>query len=574
MFYRSIRAFLLLLIFSLLTVAQQPFSPPSGRVRTFDAQHYIIRSRLDLDKKQIVGQTTVRLKPLADGFKAFELDAVGMDIRSVSLDEAGNAPLKFGYVSDRIFITLDREYSTSETVSVTVNYTTAPRAKKGVQFIDEQRDRTAKKSLINPRQVWTQGQPQDSRHWFPSYDYPDDKVTSEQFITAPPDEVVVSNGELAGSTRNFDGTVTWHYKTSTPHSTYLTSFVAGNYVKKDAKYGQIPLGYYVYPETEKLVPLAFGKTAAMMEIFETMTGVKYPYNKYDQIMIAQFDSAGMENLTATTLLDAEVFGAEVATLRPYVDDLVAHEIAHSWFGNLVTCKTWSHLWLNEGFATFMVAVFREHTGNRNTYLLRVRDDARKYFGSELSNKRRHPLVDKYDKPDELFDTTVYQKGGVVLYQLREAVGDEAFWKAVNIYLNRHKFDNVETADLQKVMEEVSEKNLDWFFNQWVYGSGFPELSLTSSYDAKAKKVTLTVEQKQKKRADMVEAFTLPVDIEVDTASGPVKKSVKIDKIKQTFTIPVKAAPEKILFDKAEKIMLRRIQTAGTVKIELPPMPWQ
>ncbi len=569
MVFKSLRAFFLLALLIFPALAQTPFAPPSPRKRTFDVQHYVISSRLDFVKKQIAGQTTIRVKPLAAGFEVLELDAAEMKIDAVGLGDgsAGSEgkALQYKTEGEKLSITLDRAYTPADVVSVTIKYTvTAP--KKGVYFIDKAVDRGDR--LINPRQAWTHGEAEESRYWFPAYDYPDDKATSEQYLTVPAGDQAIANGELIDTTDNADGTKTWHYKMPVPHAIYVTSFVAGDYLRIDAKYNDIPLGYYIYRGEQNLAPLAFGKTPLIMEVFEKMTGVKFPFNKYDQTMVAQFDFAGMENVTATTLADSEIFGAELKSLRPQVEDLVSHELAHSWFGNLVTCKTWSQLWLNEGFASYMEAVFREQTGNRKAYLDKVRSDRERFFADELSGARQHPLVNKMAAADnDLYDTTTYQKGAVVIYMLRETVGEEAFWKAINSYLNKHKFGSVETADLQEAMETASGKNLDWFFNQWVYGSSYPELSVKSTYDSKKKDLLLEIEQKQKTRPNAVAAFILPLEIEIVTDKGVIKKKLNVDQTKEVFEISTRSKPEKIVVDKDDKILLKKVHFSGEVPIE-------
>jgi aminopeptidase N len=573
MIFRLFRPIIIFCVFiAIPSLAQKPYAPASPRVRTYDVQHYIIRSRLDFAKKQLLGQTTILLKPLAKGFKTFDIDAAEMKIESVTLGDQ-NTPLAFDAHNNKITITLDREYSPAEQIAVDIKYTVS-KPKKGFHIFDESRDKARR--LNYPQQAWTQGQAEENRYWFPGYDYPDDKVTSEQYVTAPAKDVVAANGELLETADNGDGTKTWHYKMTVPHASYLISFVAGDYVKFDDKYENVPLGYYIYRGEEKLVKPAFGRTAVMMEIYEKLTGVKFPYNKYDQIMIAQFDLGGMENITATTLADSEIFGAELNSLRPGVEELIAHELAHSWFGDLVTCKTWPQLWLNEGFATYMVAIYKEQTMNRNNYLLRIREDARHYFSAEQSGEKPHALVnDTFKQPDDdIFDTTTYQKGSVVLHMLREAVGDEAFWRGVNLYLTRNRFGSVETADLQKAMEDASRKDLDWFFNEWAYSAGYPVLAVKSSYDAGRKNVRLEITQTQKQRDHSVAAFTLPIDIEVETAAGTVKKKITLNKTKQVFDIEVKEAPKKIWFDKDEKIMLKKFTFSGDVPIESVVEAWQ
>lgn len=542
---------------SLAQVAQQA----SVRVRTFDAQHYIIRSKFDRKNKIYFGDATIQVKPLKDGFKTLTLDSTGMTIESITLEPEGKRLTNFQQTPNELLITLDKIYSANDVVSVRIKYSASPQ--KGVYFVDEVKS----DFLNNPSQVWTQGEAEEVHHWFPSYDFPDDKATTEQFITVPADEVAISNGELLETTNNADGTKTFHYKMSVPHSLYLTSFVVGKYIKVKGKYKDIPLGYYVYPGKEDIAEKAYGKTPDMMRVFEKVTGVNFPYNKYDQTYVAQFNFGGMENITATTMADTEINGASSKHGQELVIDLVSHELAHSWFGNLVTTKDWSNLWLNEGFATFLEAVYREHLNGRKDYMRKVLEDASGYMiedsltgiGSRHALSRPNPPTD-----DSLFDTTTYKKGGAVIHTLREEIGDAAFWKAINIYLNRHKFANVVTSDLKTAMEEASGKDLDWFFEQWVYKAGFPTLQIQRSYNAPKKTLTLTVSQTQKVDEITPEFFILPMEVEIKTAKGIKTEKIEINQRSQTFTIKTAGNPTKLTFDKNEKIPLKIVRIS-TVK---------
>ncbi|MGI8554876.1 MAG: M1 family metallopeptidase, partial [Pyrinomonadaceae bacterium] len=423
-----------LLVFSCASISTAQVS----QVRSFDVQHYLIRSSFDRPQRTFFGDVTILLKPLKANFRELELDAADMKFDFVKIEPVG-ANLQFKQTGEKLFITLDKDYAPDDLITVHLKYSSRP--KKGVYFVDAGDN--------HPAQTWTQGEPDESHHWFPSYDFPDDKATTEQFITAPPGETAIANGELLDTTDNADGTKTFHYKMPQVHSTYLTSFIVGRYVKVVDKYKNIPLGYYLYPGGEAEAGKYYGRTPEMIKAYEELTGVDFPYNKYDQTIVANFQFGGMENITATTLADTELF----FTPPNNVIDLVSHELAHSWFGDLVTCKDWSNLWLNEGFATYMEAAFREKTFGRADYLRQVTEDAARAMAADTIAFNRHPLL-RPNPPldDSLFDTTTYQKGGAVIHTLRETVGTENFWKAINIYLNAHKFGNVETADLKKAME--------------------------------------------------------------------------------------------------------------------------
>jgi aminopeptidase N len=561
------------LLFLLLAASSlaQPYKVASGRVRAYDVRHYVIRLAFDHDKKQILGDVTIRLTPLKDGLNRLELDAARFDVESVRLDGAGQfQTLRYEQISDnKLAIQLDRAYKAGEMIAVRIKYkvTSKPQTDKdgdevkpalGAAFIEE---RSEKGALIWPRQVWTQGQPEDNHLWMPMYDYPDDKATSEQFITVPNNETAIGNGALVEVKENGDGTRTFHFKMEQPFSSYLISFVVGDYLKFHDKYRDVPLSYYMFKGTENTTEAAYGKTKKMLAAFERLLKYDYPYAKYDQTIVSQFAAGGMENMTATTMADSEILAAQIESLRPNVEDLVAHELAHSWFGNLVTCKTWSDLWLNEGFATFFEAVFKESEAGRAAYLAKVKIDAQSVF-ADFSNPKgqKHALVNRYAQPnDALFSATTYKKGGSVVYMLREQVGDEAFWKALNIYLNRHKFGNVETADLQKAMEEASGQNLDTFFNQWVYGIGFPDLKIRQSYNKKQKQITFLVEQKQPDFEFTPPAYRLDIPVEVTDENGKKANfALTIWRRKQTFNFPLGSKPQSVKIDPDEKIILKKV----------------
>ncbi|MBK7935375.1 MAG: M1 family metallopeptidase [Acidobacteria bacterium] len=532
-FLATLAAALLLSAFSVLAQNRTEFDRP----QTFDAQHYTIRVAFDRSQKKVLGDTTVSVKPLKPGFRTLELDAVGLAFESVALEPTGSK-LEYKTAEGKVIVTLDRAYGPEETIAVRFKYSASP--KKGIYFVDASNGENG-----HSAQIWTQGEPDEARHWFPSFDFPSDKATTEELITADKGETVIGNGEFLGKVDAADGKETWHFKMPVPHSTYLVSFIVGKYSRVDDQYRGIPLGSYVYPGREKTAQTAFGPTKEMMQVFEEVTGVLYPYNKYDQTIVAKFQFGGMENITATTMADSEIFFGDFEFGKGVVTDLVSHELAHSWFGNLVTCRNWAELWLNEGFATYMEAVYRERKLGRDAYVQKVQMDADEFLGNDSMTGRRHGLYNlRAGEVDKLFDnaSVTYNKGGVVLHMLREQVGTENFWKAVNVYLNRHKFAGVGTEDLKTAMEQASGQDLDWFFDQWVYHSGAPRLSVTSKYSAAKKTITITVTQTQKADAIVPAAFRLPLEFEVDTASGPVNKDVEVTKRTETFTIKLRSKP--------------------------------
>ena len=541
---------LFLLLAGGFSISAQTSKQTFNRVRTYDVQHYTIRISFDRANKTVFGDTTVQLKPLQSNFNRIELDAADIKFESVKL-EPENKNVAFKTADDKIYLTLDKSYAPGDLISIRFKYSAKPR--KGVYFVEPKSENGI---VSRPAQVWTQGEPEEARHWFPSYDFPDDKATTEQYITVGKNEIAVGNGEQLATSENADGTKTFHFRMPVAHSTYLTSFVVGNYVKVTDSYKSVPLGFYMYPGSEAVAKTAYGKTKEMMRVFEELTKVDFPFNKYDQTVVANFTFGGMENITATTMADTEIY----LNAPNAVEDLVAHELAHSWFGNLVTTRNWAELWLNEGFATYMEAAYREKTYGREDYLRKIRGNAKQYFVDAAVNKNQHGLYNQSARPDDsLFDVTTYQKGGAVLHTLRETVGTENFWKAVNIYLNRHKFQNVETPNLQKAMEEVSKTDLNQFFKQWVYNGGYPKLKVEQSYDPSTKILDLTVKQTQDVSKLTPEPFALPLEIEITTASGVKSDKLQIKNREEKFSLKLDGEPTKIVFDKDEKIPLKLIK---------------
>ena len=513
--------------------------PNFNRSQTFDAQHYILRVSFDVSKKTVFGDTTVVLKPLTPNFRVVELDAVDLKFESIKLEPSGQ-DLKYKVADKKVIVTLDRAYSADEKISIRFKYSATPN--KGVYFVPAE---SAAKRVEHSSQIWTQGEPEEARHWFPSFDFPSDKATTEQYITAEKKETVIGNGELIGKEETTNGKQTWHYKMPVPHSTYLVSFVIGEYVRIDDKYKDIPLGFYTYPGKVQTANRAFANTKDMIPAFEKVTGFAFPFNKYDQTVVSNFKFGGMENITATTMADSEIFFADFDFGKVIVDDLVSHELAHSWFGNLVTLKNWAELWLNEGFATYMEAVYLEQTKGRAAYLQKIQSDADEFLTDDATTKRRHGLYNlRAGEVDKLFDTAAvtYNKGSVVLHMLREEIGTDVFWRAVNKYLERHKFASVETTDLKAAMEEESGRDLTWFFDQWVYKAGAPRLTITSGYSERTKMLKITVTQTQKADAIVPAAFRLPLTIAIKTENGIESTTKNISKRVETFSIKLNSKP--------------------------------
>lgn len=512
-----------------------------AHARAYDVQHYIIRTSFDVPRKTVIGEVELTFKPLNAGLRTIELDAASMRIEQVTL--ASGASLRSLLQDERLLITLDRAYEPADSITLKIRYRARPQ--RGLFFVNASRE----DGFRRPPLVYTQGEPEDNHNWFPCYDFPDDKATSEQYITTGASEVAISNGKLVETINNPDGTHTFHWVMEQPHSTYLTSLVVGDYAKLTDSYKNVPLEYYTYRGTEEQARKVFGETPEMMKWFSNVLNYEYPYDKYAQTIVGNFAFGGMENITATTFAEMEILYADGNDPSDPTVDLVSHELAHSWFGDLVTCKDWAHLWLNEGFATFMEASYREHRSGREAYLAALQEDAKEYF-REDPGRRHHPLVNpRYPLSMELFDATTYKKGAFVIHMLRETVGDELFWKALNVYLNEFKYRSVETRDLQRVFERVTGQQLEWFFDQWMYKAGYPELRVRSNYQAAQQTLVLTVTQTQKPVGDTPAAFRLPVALEILTPSGWHTERIEITQRTQSFNIKLDGTPRSVIFDR-------------------------
>lgn len=555
---KQVLTFLFLLFISFVFASAQTPRRDFTRPQTYDVEHYVIRVGFDRPDKKVIGETTIRFRPLKGGLRTAEFDAVGITFQSVTLQPAGT-PLSFKTGNGQVIVTLDRAYDPTEPITIRFKHTATP--KKGVYFVGKEVDENGKP--IHSDQIWTQGEPDEARHWFPSFDFPSDKATVEQYITANQGEKVIGNGDLVEELKNADGTVTFHYHMKIPTPTYLISFVIGEYSRVGDQYRDVPLGFFVYPGTEAVATKAFGDTKDMMRVFESLTGIDYPFNKYDQTIVSNFTFGGMENITATTMADTEIFAVNNPLFAAGVGDLVSHELAHSWFGNLVTCKNWAELWLNEGFATFMEAVYREKAYGRGSYLNKIMRDAQIFMIDDVVNRKRNALFNENaDDVAGLFDhpATIYSKGGAVLHTLREEIGDEAFWKGVNLYLTRHRLGNVESTDLKAAMEEASRRDLGWFFDQWVYKGGHPKLDVRYVWNAASKTLRLTVAQTQRPDKITPAVFRLPLDVEFTTgATEKTVEKITITKRSEVFSIKLPSKPTEVKVDPRERIPVKFVK---------------
>jgi aminopeptidase N len=536
--HRSRLAFLALaLLLAIFIAAPQLFADePYARSRDYDLQHSKIALHFDLAQKKVLGEVTHSLTILRDGTAKIVFDSAGLTIQKVTVNKAA---AKFETAADKLIIPLAADAKAGDRLEITIRYEGKPT--KGMYFILPDKDYPDR-----PSQIWTQGESEDTHYYLPTYDYPNDRLTTETILTVPASWITVSNGKLINVSDAGKGLRTWYWKESVPSSTYLITVVAGEFDEVKDSWRGIPVTYYAPKGRGDRLPANYGRTSAMMELFSKKFGVDYPWEKYAQVMVDDFVAGGMENSSATTNTSNSLTHPKLAP--EYLtgqDDLISHELGHQWFGDLVTCKDWGDIWLNEGFATFLEAVWTEaHFGKDQADYERWNNGREWFRSNSLWNK---PIV-RHE-----FDGNAYGKGGWALYMLRHQLGDDAFYRGIQHYLEVNRGKNVVTADLAKAIEEAAHANADQFFSQWLYGAGAPKFDLSYTYDPEKHEVILNVQQTQRVEG-RVGLFRVPVEVEITTASGPKLYNVTVSKDKQTFPLPAESAPLMVLFDKGGHIL--------------------
>ncbi len=484
-----------------------------------------------MDAGRLSGICTTTLRALDEPVTSLQLDAVDMSVTKVQRD---GKPAAFHVRPTSLEISFDPALEPGTQADVAVYYR-VERPAHGLFFIEPTPEYPGR-----VRHLWSQSQDQNARYWFPCLDYPHEKQTTSATIVVPKGQFALSNGALL-ERRDEGETTIFRYRQDEPHSTYLTTLVVGPFVEK-AQAANVPLFYYVLPGREADGERAFGKTAEMIRVFEEKTAMPYPYARYSQIAVSEFIFGGMENTSATTQTDRTLHD-ERAHLDFSSDPLISHELAHQWFGNLLTCRDWSHAWLNEGFATFFEAIYREADLGYDEYLYDVFSWVERYLHEDATRYRRPIVYNRFRDPIELFDRHLYEKGGAVLHMLRGELGEARFWRALRRYVSDNAKRSVETIDLIRAIEASTGRNLREFFDQWVFRSGHPEIKVSAAYDAKRKTLTLTVDQTQTVD-DANPAFSFETAIAIDGATV----RTRVERAHETLTIPLEKEPELVVFD--------------------------
>ncbi len=540
--------------------ANYPYRP--AKTRVYDLLHTKLEIAVDWEKQQLNGKATLLLKPYFYNQSTLALDAKGMDIHSLEILGKKKYTPKYAYDKKVIEITLEETYSRFDSFYVEIGYTAKPNElpkggsaaiteDKGLYFINPDGS-----DLSKPRQVWTQGETEASSAWFPTIDATNERCTQEMYITADTNFQILTNGEYIYSKANAGGSRTEYWKMDLPHAPYLFMMAVGEYAvvedkMKESKlfdWKDFEIKYYVEPEFKPYAKNIFGNTPEMIEFFSTRLGVKYAWQKYSQIVVRDYVSGAMENTTASVFMEALQVD-DRALMDDNWDFIIAHELFHHWFGDLATCESWANLPLNESFANYSEFLWAEYKFGIDEAYLHAEKEAQEYF-DESKNKNVDLIRFHYKEREDMFDRHSYNKGGLVLNMLRHQVGDEAFFKSLNVYLTKNRFKATEIHDLRLAFEEVTGEDLNWFFNQWFLSSGHPTLNVKHTFSGNTLKLNVI----QLQDSISFPIYRLPLEISV-WENGIVKKhKIDITQAQQEFSFSCATKPQLVLFDSQNQLL--------------------
>ncbi|HDI31553.1 MAG TPA: aminopeptidase, partial [Thermofilum sp.] len=513
------------------------FAYPEYRLRwsrdpPFDLVKLYIDLKIDLENRVVEGKAfnyiSIRRKT-----KSIQLDAFDMKIHGVFVN---GVETKYSYDGRVLEVYFEKELERGKEVEVRVDYTVV-KPRKGIWFVPVDSDEPA-------IEAWTQGEPEDNRYWIPTYDYPDRKTRVEILLSVPKGYYAVANGVLV-SKEEEDGWVLWRYRLDRRIPVYLISFAVGRYHIVEEKYGDILLQYIVPEDRKDDLERSFSKTKEIMKFFENYTGVKFPYPKYAQVCVREFAVGGMEN-ASITLLTTYTLHDEHAHMDFRSEALVSHEMAHQWFGDLVTCKDWGDIWLNESFATLMQALWRREDEGFDEFIYDMIGKLDAYLG-EYGSRYARPIATRvYKSPWELFDAHSYPKGALVLWTLANIIGEDNFRKGIKRYIEDRNDDVADTEHLKNALEEASGMDLDWFFDQYVLSSGHPVLKVNYKWLNEEKMIELKVEQVQKD--DSFDAYRVMLEVLFIGDGYKVKKTFNVSEKLHVFYVPLESKPSLVCID--------------------------
>lgn len=522
-----------------------PFSAPAGKTqwapdRDFDLIHVKVETDVEAGKRFFTGATTSTLVPLRGDLGRIRLHAAkSLEIKGCAVDGVSATSSRDG---DILVVVPRKPIARGAKATVVVRYQGG--SKQGAGFGSGGGWHWMVPDKNRPGRIgfWTQGETGWNREWMVTWDYPNDFATTETITTVPSAWTVVGNGvEVAN--RVAAGRRTVHWRMSQPHATYLISLVGGPFDVKKSQWEGVPLWYVVPQGKGDLIDASFSDTPDMLSFFSRITGVRYPWPKYAQNAMYDF-GGGMENVSSTTLGEGNLTDGKdgIRTMA----SLNAHELAHQWFGDLVSCKDWGTVWLNESFATFYQALYFEHARGAAAYQREIDGNTRGYL-FEARRYRRPIATNFYSDPDAMFDSHTYPKGGVVLHHLRRVLGEAPFYAGVNLYLRRHRHQPVETHDLAQAMTDATGINCQPFFAQWILKPGHPVLAYSWDWDASKREVVLEIKQEQD-TTDGTPIYTIDAQVGLFSGDGMVRRPVLLDSASQTIRLSANVRPEAVLLD--------------------------
>ena len=525
--------------------------------RSYDLQKTWLDLKLDERAETAEGVVTHLLTPLVSGLRQIWFDVGELQVRGVLFDDEQTT---FRVEEQRLIVDLPGDWELGQSRQVSIEYL-AESPPRGLHFVHPDAD--------DPQlghEIWSQGQSENNRFWIPTWDYPTDRATFEGLFTVRDGLTVVSNGALVQKFAAEEGWTTWHYRLDFPFPAYLISVCVGDYERYADRWRGIPVEYFVQRGVgEEKARRSFGMTPDILEFFSEYTGVAYPYPKYSQVAVQRFVVGGMENISATTQTDRTLHDE-----REHLDrssrGLVAHKAAHQWFGDYVTCRTWRHLWLNEGFATYMEALYDRSVDGDDEYQFNMLGNQRAAINRDRPDNIR-PLVESFfNRADQGGGSNhVYVKGASVLYMIHQLLGEEPFRRVLQHFLSRHAGQLVETRDLERAIEEVTGEDLHWLFEEYVYLGGHPDFEVEKDYDPVARELALRVKQVQD-TGGMVPVFRVPVNVEITCEEGTTTETVWVTKAEEEFRFAVLGEPRMVRFDKGSVLL-------KTLKFDKPDREW-
>lgn len=532
----------------------KPFATAKARPhytpdRPGQVEHIFLDLRLDFATQRCEGTCYIQLNPIRSGIEHLTLDAVDLTIKEVRI---GRSKQSFEHNGQQLRISLKQPTTAGKHLTLSITYV-IEHPQRGLYFI--QPDANAPRK---PIQAWTQGEDEDSRFWFPCFDYPGQLSTSEVRVQVPRPLVAISNGTLIETTTE-GSQVTYHWQQKQAHPTYLVTLAVGEFSELTDEWrhpngGTVAVNYYVEKGREADALRSMGKTPRMIEFFSQRYGYPYPFTKYAQVCVDDFIFGGMENTSATLLTDRCLLDERASLDNRSTETLVAHELAHQWFGDLVAIKHWAHAWIKEGMASYaeVVWVAAEYGAEEAAYY-RLQE-ARRYFAEDSGRYRRPMVTHIYRNAIELYDRHIYEKGSCVYHMIRAELGEDLFWQAIHTFVRDYAHHPVETVDLLRSIEKATGRNLAFLFDQYVYRGGYPEYKVAYSWDADAKLAKLTITQLQLSNSGPEgDHFDLKIAIAFNgvkrnTATVLQSVTLRIHEPEQSFYLPLLEKPSFISFD--------------------------